>query len=86
MFTADVYKYPENVLKEEKKMETKELLKAPQLVVVYAITILYTITFYLAAATDSSNTTNHQRDYQVVAKLGVDNSAYLEAVDDNSSS
>ena len=30
-------------------METKELLKSPQLFVVYATTILYTITFYLAA-------------------------------------
>ncbi|MGZ0018918.1 hypothetical protein [Nitrosomonas sp. wSCUT-2] len=30
-------------------METKELLKAPQLFVVYAIAILYTIMFSLAA-------------------------------------
>ena len=30
-------------------METKELLKSPQLFIVYATTILYTITFYLAA-------------------------------------
>lgn len=30
-------------------METKELLKSPQFFVVYATTILYTITFYLAA-------------------------------------
>jgi len=30
-------------------METNELLKSPQLFVVYATTILYTITFYLAA-------------------------------------
>ncbi|MDP1550170.1 MAG: hypothetical protein Q8L97_08425 [Nitrosomonas sp.] len=30
-------------------METRELLKSPQLFVVYATTILYTITFYLAA-------------------------------------
>ncbi len=36
-------------------METKELLKAPQLFVVYAITILYTITFYLAAVIAPSN-------------------------------
>ncbi len=30
-------------------MEIRELLKSPQLFVVYAIAILYTITFYLAA-------------------------------------
>lgn len=30
-------------------METRELIQAPQLFVVYAITILYTITFSLAA-------------------------------------
>ncbi|MBX3616553.1 hypothetical protein [Nitrosomonas sp.] len=30
-------------------METKELIKAPQLFVVYAIAILYTIVFSLAA-------------------------------------
>ena len=35
-------------------METKELLKSPQLFVVYAITILYTITFSLAAVTAPS--------------------------------
>lgn len=65
-------------------METKELLKAPQLVVVYAITILYTITFYLAAATEPSTATHHQRAYQV-AKLETSNPVYLEAISDNSS-
>jgi len=30
-------------------METKELIKAPQLFVVYAIAILYTVVFSLAA-------------------------------------
>ncbi|MER2512819.1 MAG: hypothetical protein ABTQ25_10485 [Nitrosomonas ureae] len=30
-------------------METRELIQAPQLFIVYAITILYTITFSLAA-------------------------------------
>ena len=30
-------------------MELKELFKSPQLFIVYAITILYTITFHLAA-------------------------------------
>ncbi|SCZ84518.1 hypothetical protein [Nitrosomonas mobilis] len=35
-------------------METKELIKAPQLVVVYAIAILYTITFTLAAVVTQS--------------------------------
>lgn len=65
-------------------METKELLKAPQLVVVYAITILYTITFYLAAATEPSKTMHHQRAYQV-AKLETGSPVYLEVISDNSS-
>jgi hypothetical protein len=33
-------------------MEIKELIKAPQLVIVYAITLLYTITFFLAGVID----------------------------------
>lgn len=65
-------------------MEIKELLKAPQLVVVYAITILYTITFYLAAAIEPSTATHHQRVYQV-AKLEMGNPVYLEVISDNSS-
>ncbi len=64
-------------------MEFKELLKAPQLVVVYAITILYTLTFYLAAAIDPSATLKHERVYQV-AKLETDHPVYLEAISDNS--
>ncbi len=65
-------------------MEIKELLKAPQLVVVYAITILYTITFYLAAATEPSTATHQQRVYQV-ATLETGHPVYLEAISDNSS-
>lgn len=65
-------------------MEIKELLKAPQLVVVYAITILYTITFYLAAATEPSTAAHQHRVYQV-ATLETGHSVYLEAVRDNSS-
>lgn len=70
--------------KRGEKMEIKELLKAPQLVVVYAITILYTITFYLAAAIEPSTKIHHQRVYQV-AKLETGHSVYLEAISDNSS-
>jgi len=65
-------------------METKELLKAPQLVVVYAITILYTITFYLAAVTEPTATMTHHRVYQV-AKLETGHPVYLEVISDNSS-
>ncbi|NBQ68926.1 MAG: hypothetical protein EBU46_08875 [Nitrosomonadaceae bacterium] len=65
-------------------MEIKELLKAPQLVVVYAITILYTITFYLAAVTEPAATMKHYKVYQV-AKLETGRPVYLEAIRDNSS-
>ncbi|SEQ51288.1 hypothetical protein [Nitrosomonas ureae] len=34
------------------KMETKELLKSPQFIIVYAMTLLYTITFSLAGVID----------------------------------
>lgn len=65
-------------------METKELLKAPQLIVVCAITILYTITFYLAAFTGPSATKKHYRVYQVV-QVETGHPVYLEAIRDNSS-
>jgi len=65
-------------------MEIKELLKAPQLVVVYAITLLYTITFYLAAVTEPSATMKHYKVYQV-AQLETGRPVYLEAIRDNSS-
>ena len=65
-------------------METKELFKAPQLVVVYAITILYTITFYLAAVTEPSATKKHYRIYQV-AQVETGRPVYLETIRDNSS-
>lgn len=53
-------------------MEIKELLKSPQLFVVYAITILYTITFYLAAVVASSN------DSAVWGLQGINQVAKLE--------
>jgi hypothetical protein len=65
-------------------METKELFKAPQLVVVYAITILYTITFYLAAVTEPSATKKHYRIYQV-AQVETGHPVHLETIRDNSS-
>ncbi|MDV6348260.1 hypothetical protein R2083_12115 [Nitrosomonas sp. Is35] len=65
-------------------METKELFKAPQLVVVYAITILYTITFYLAAVTEPSATKKHYRVYEV-AQVETGRPVYLEAIRDDSS-
>ena len=46
-------------------MEIKELLKAPQLFVVYAITLLYTVTFSLAAIIGSPTKVAPQNTYQV---------------------
>lgn len=60
-------------------METKELLKSPQLFVVYAITILYTITFYLAAVIAPSN------DNAVWGLQGINQVAKLETNSPNRS-
>lgn len=69
-------------------MEIKDLLKSPQLFVVYAITLLYTITFSLAAmiALSNDNTAGHLTAmHQVVAKVEVNN-LELSQVERNNSS
>lgn len=66
-------------------MEIKELLKAPQLVVVYAITILYTITFFLAGVIEPSATINPRTIYQEVVKIEAINLNYPEVIRNNSS-
>ncbi|PSJ17013.1 hypothetical protein [Nitrosomonas supralitoralis] len=53
-------------------METKELIKAPQLVVVYAIAILYTITFSLAAVV------THPTDKAGVNPINIEQIAKIE--------
>jgi hypothetical protein len=69
-------------------METKELLKSPQLFVVYAIAILYTITFSLAAvvALSSDNAAWSLPEMQQIAKLETDGPNRLQVLRDNSSS
>jgi hypothetical protein len=68
-------------------METKELLKSPQLFVVYAITILYTITFYLAAviAPSTDNATWGLQSINQVAKLETKSLHHSQVVRNNSS-
>lgn len=69
-------------------METKELLKSPQLFIVYAITLLYTITFYLAAVVTSSSTDNAVWDLQgihQVAKLETNSPNHSQVARNNSS-
>lgn len=68
-------------------METKELLKSPQLFVVYAITILYTITFYLAAviAPSTDNATWGLQGINQVAKLETKSLNHSQVVRNNSS-
>lgn len=68
-------------------MEIRELLKAPQLFVVYAIAILYTITFSLAAvvALSSDNAAWSPRELQQIAKLEVDSFNRLQVLRNNSS-
>lgn len=46
-------------------METRELLKAPQLFIVYAITFLYSVTFFLAAVVGSPKKVSTYKMYQV---------------------
>ena len=60
-------------------MEIKELLKSPQLFIVYAITILYTITFYLAAVVVPSS------DKAVWGLPGINQVAKLETNSPNRS-
>ncbi|MBL8496821.1 hypothetical protein ABF87_06370 [Nitrosomonas sp. JL21] len=69
-------------------MEIKDLLKSPQLFVVYAITLLYTITFSLAAMIALSNDTASgylAGIHQVVAKVEMNN-LELSQVERNNSS
>jgi|GEM_PF-2554762 len=68
-------------------METKELFKSPQLFVVYAITILYTITFYLAAviAPSTDNAVWGLQGINQVAKLETNGLNHSQAVRNNSS-
>ena len=68
-------------------MEIKELLKAPQLFVVYAITILYTITFYLAAviAPPNGNAVWGLQGINQVAELETNHLTRSQVVRNNSS-
>ncbi|WP_297323919.1 hypothetical protein [Nitrosomonas sp.] len=68
-------------------METKELFKSPQLFVVYAITILYTITFYLAAviAPSTDNAVWGLQGINQVAKLETNGLNHPQVVRNNSS-
>ena len=68
-------------------METKELLKSPQLFVVYAITILYTITFYLAAvvAPSTDNAVWGLQGIHQVAKLETNSLNHSQVVRNHSS-
>lgn len=69
-------------------MEIRDLLKSPQLFVVYAITLLYTITFSLAAmiALSNDNASWHPAGiHQVVAKVEMNNLERLQGLRNNSS-
>ncbi len=68
-------------------METKELLKSPQLFIVYAITLLYTITFYLAAVVTSStdNAVWGLQGIHQVAKLETNSPNHSQVARNNSS-
>lgn len=62
-------------------MEIKELINSPQLIIVYAITIIYTIMFTLAAviALPDHAVENPRRDYQL-AKIETDYRKLLTAI------
>ncbi len=68
-------------------MEIKELLKSPQLFVVYAIAILYTITFYLAAvvAPSTDNAVWYLQGINQVAKLETNSLSHSQVERNNSS-
>lgn len=69
-------------------MEFKDLLKSPQLFVVYAITLLYSITFSLAAMIALSNDTVPGYSpgiHQVVAEAELYSGETLQTARDNSS-
>ncbi|WMJ07893.1 hypothetical protein [Nitrosomonas sp. sh817] len=69
-------------------METKELIKAPQLFVVYAIAILYTVVFSLAAvvAPSTDNAVWGLQGIIQVTELGTNSPSHSQAEWDNSSS
>ncbi|MBY0475303.1 MAG: hypothetical protein K2Q13_09630 [Nitrosomonas sp.] len=68
-------------------METKELIKAPQLFIVYAITILYTITFILAAVVTptAGNAIGSPQGIYQIAKMETNNLNHRQAVRNDSS-
>lgn len=68
-------------------MEIKDLLKSPQLFVVYAITLLYTITFSLAAMVALSNdsATWHRYGADQVAQVEMNTLDLSQILRNNSS-
>ena len=66
-------------------MEIKELLKAPQFIIVYAITLLYTITFFLAGVIDPSAKISPRTIYQETVKIEAINLNHPEIIRNNSS-
>ena len=69
-------------------MEFKDLLKSPQLFVVYAITLLYSITFSLAAMLALSNDTVPgycPGIHQLIAEAEMNNGETLQTARNNSS-
>ena len=65
-------------------MEIRELLKAPQLFIVYAITLLYTVTFSLAAVIGAPKKVSPYKMYQV-AKIEAAKFDQPEVIRNNSS-
>ncbi len=66
-------------------METKELLKSPQFIIVYAMTLLYTITFSLAGVIDPSAKISSRTIYQDVIKKEAITRNNPEVIRNNSS-
>lgn len=68
-------------------METTELIKAPQLIVVYAITVLYAITFTLAAVvtTSTGNAISSPQALHQIAKMETNNFNNLQVMRNGSS-
>jgi hypothetical protein len=66
-------------------MEIKELLKSPQLVIVYAITLLYTITFFLAGVIEPSAKISPGTIYQENIKIEAINLNHPEVTRNSSS-
>ena len=66
-------------------MEIKELLKSPQFIIVYAMTLLYTITFSLAGVIDPSAKISSRTIYQETVKIEAINLNHPEIIRNNSS-